>query len=173
MFAAACSAATTAIFKNVGVHAYERIYTLKDHENEVRSVSWHVNWQLLATCGGDKSIRIWEVLPGNEFDCTLVLQGHTEDVNIVQWHGNGNGGSSDNTIKAWAVSSDDGGYWPCVQTLGESDRSLCRYMVELSANIHLLCGLSLSKFGERMVSCSDDLTIKIWNSEWRENTDFW
>lgn len=81
---------------------------VQDHENEVRSVSWHVNWQLLATCGGDKSIRIWEVLPGNEFDCTLVLQGHTEDVNIVQWHGNGNGnanavvsGSSDNTIKVF------------------------------------------------------------------------
>lgn len=24
--------------------------------------------------------------PGNEFECVSVLQGHTQDVKMVQWH---------------------------------------------------------------------------------------
>ena len=26
------------------------------------------------------------MLPGNEFECVSVLQGHTQDVKMVQWH---------------------------------------------------------------------------------------
>jgi WD40 repeat protein len=24
--------------------------------------------------------------PGNEYECVVVLQGHTQDVKMVQWH---------------------------------------------------------------------------------------
>lgn len=169
LLAAACSDATTAIWKNVGVHSYERIYTLKGHDNEVRSLSWNDKGQLLATCGGDKSVWIWEVLPGNEFDCVSVLQGHTEDVKIVEWLGDDLfSGSCDNTIKLWKERSYGDGDWHCIQTLGESD----------SGHTSTVRSLSLSKYYKKMVSCSDDLTIKIWFCESDEflqmdSTDHW
>ncbi|WMV44520.1 hypothetical protein MTR67_037905 [Solanum verrucosum] len=163
LLAAGCSDATTVIWKNVGDHAYERIYTLKGHENEVRSVSWDMVGLLLATCGGDKSIWIWEALPGNEFDCASVLQGNTEDVKIVQWDDNNAlfSISSDNTIKVWKETSYNSGDWRCIKTLGESDRE----------HTSAVLSLSFSKDRRRMVSCSDGLTIKIYCD--RDYTELW
>ncbi|XP_031274276.1 protein CIA1 [Pistacia vera] len=157
LLATASFDATTAIWENIGGD-YECVSTLEGHENEVKSVAWNASGSLLATCSRDKSVWIWEAMPGNEFECVSVLQGHAQDVKMVQWHPTMDvlfSCSYDNTIKVWWAEDVDSDNWQCVQTIGESN----------NGHSSTVWALSFNAEGDKMVSCSDDLTLKIWEAD--------
>ncbi|KAL5698408.1 hypothetical protein ACHQM5_029451 [Ranunculus cassubicifolius] len=133
--------ATTAIWEHVG-DDFECVATLEGHDNEVKCVSWNSSGSLLATCRRDKSVWIWEVLPGNEFECLVVLQGHTQDVKMVQ---------------CYAVWGEDGDSddWECLQTLDEAN----------NGHSSTVWVLSFNSAGDKMVTSSDDLTLKVWGTD--------
>ncbi|GAV82440.1 WD40 domain-containing protein [Cephalotus follicularis] len=157
MLATASFDATTAIWEDVGGD-FECVSTLEGHENEVKSVSWNASGSLLATCSRDKTVWIWEVMPGNEFECVSVLQGHSQDVKMVKWHPTLDvlfSCSYDNTVKVWWAEDGDPDDWHCVQTIGESN----------NGHSSTVWALSFNAKGDKMVTCSDDLTLKIWESD--------
>ncbi|XP_014665985.1 PREDICTED: probable cytosolic iron-sulfur protein assembly protein CIAO1 homolog [Priapulus caudatus] len=124
--------------------------TLEGHENEVKSVAWAPSGKLLATCGRDKTVWIWEISEEDEFECASVLHAHTQDVKKVLWHPNLPilmSCSYDDTIK---IHKEDGDDWTSFQTL-ESHTST-------------VWSIDFDSTGERMVSCSDDMTVKIWQA---------
>nr|VDC90938.1 unnamed protein product [Brassica oleracea] len=101
---------------------------------------------------------IGEVLGGgNEYDSAAVLNGHTQDVKMVQWHPTMDvlfSCSYDNTIKVWWPEDDDGDY-RYVQTLDESN----------NGHSSTVRAILFNAAGDKMVTCSDDLTLKIWEPD--------
>uniref|UniRef100_A0ACD5WWP9 Uncharacterized protein n=1 Tax=Avena sativa TaxID=4498 RepID=A0ACD5WWP9_AVESA len=155
LLATASFDATTAIWEYSGGE-FECVATLEGHENEVKCASWSPSGSLLATCSRDKAVWIWEMQPGNEYECVAVLQGHIQDVKMVQWHPILDvlvSVSYDNTIRVWADDGDD--EWHCVQTLTESDNC---------GHSSTVWSISFNQKGDRMVTCSDDRTLKIWDT---------
>ena len=72
----------------------------------------------------------------------------------VQWHPTRDilfSCNYDNNVKVWADEG-DGDDWQCVQTLGEPN----------NGHTSTVWAFSFNARGDKIVTCSDDLTMKIW-----------
>eukprot|EP00536_Pseudo-nitzschia_multiseries_P006022 jgi/Psemu1/255025/estExt_Genewise1Plus.C_1240028 len=164
ILAAASFDATVTIWElDAGSDTWECTTQLEGHENEVKCVAWNATGSLLATCGRDKTVWVWETfLEGsiggsrdNEFECLAVLNGHEGDVKTIRFapsHGIWGDGdelllsaSYDDTIKVWA---EDDGDWYCAVSI---------------ADVHTdtIWSLAVAPGGGRLVSASADGSLAV------------
>ena len=139
---------------------------LEGHESEVKSISWSAGGNLLATSSRDKSIWIWEEVAEDDFETIAVLQEHEGDVKCVAWHPEEElvaSGSYDTDIRLWREDGDD---WGCVEVLRGHSSTVWAIDWEPTAAFRL--DEEAEQRGQnspRLVSCSDDMTIRIWKKE--------
>jgi WD40 repeat protein len=100
---------------------YDCVNVIEGHESEVKSIEWHPTKMLLATCGRDKSVWVWDYNEDFEFSCLCVINAHSQDVKQVRWIPGSDklaSSSYDETIKIWASEDvDDDMEYYCTQTL--------------------------------------------------------
>ena len=91
-------------FKKMNLEVYSE---LLGHRSDVNCCAWSPENQTLCSCGGDKTLRLWNVHEKKEIHPSPI-SAHRFYVNSVAYSPAGDilaSGSSDTTIKMWSTTS--------------------------------------------------------------------
>lgn len=125
------------------------IQTFKKDSGRVWNVSWHPKGDVLASCGEDKTIRIWgKDLTGRWTNKVVLADGHKRTIRQVSWSPCGNylaSASFDGTTCIWDKKS---GQFECNATLEGHENEVK--------------SVSWSKSGHLLATCSRDKSVWVW-----------
>ncbi|KAI0252953.1 WD40 repeat-like protein [Lactifluus subvellereus] len=144
-------------------HKIVLVAELSGHDDRAWHVSWNPAKPLLATCSGDKSVRIYSYTAGPSPSFALhtsIPTGHTKTVRSLAWSPSGSTlatASFDANIGIWQrEAQEDGdenvaGEWECVSIL-EGHETECK-------------SVAWSASGTFLASCSRDKTVWVWEAQ--------
>lgn len=131
---------------------WREMYFMEGHENEVKCIRWIQRGEqyMIATCGRDKSVWIWELDREHSLTCISLLQEHEQDVKMVAWKDWTllASCSYDNSVILWKEDVD--GDWIRAKTLAHGDT---------------VWAIEFSRCGNWLGSCCADSKMYVWECD--------
>ncbi len=157
----------------------KEIKALSGHSNDIKSVSFSPDGQILASGSRDKTVKLWDVGAGRE----IKTLGHSDHINSVSFSPDSKilaSVSNDGTIKLWNVATGKeiktlSGHSPVFSPDGQTLASVDYWTIKLwnvatGKEIKTLSGhsndiksVSFSPDSKILAFVSDDKTIKLWD----------
>lgn len=126
----------------------ELIESLPGHQGRVWDASWHPDGRIFATCGEDKTVRLWGQSGGHWVNKTVLTDGHQRTIREVAWSPCGNflaSASFDGTTAVWDKKT---GEFECNATLEGHENEVK--------------SVSWAKSGNLLATCSRDKSVWVW-----------
>ncbi|CUG87711.1 WD40 repeat-containing protein, putative [Bodo saltans] len=158
----------------------ERIAALIGHEDRVWSVAWHPTLPLLASCSGDKTVKLWSPSRSSSSESgdvtwalVTTLEGeHQRTVRHVEWSPNGlhlSCSSFDSTVTIWKLDVPSGDE--------EQTTQLNHISLEVEAVLEgheneVKCCTWAEGSNDLVATCSRDKTVWVWERADPEEPEF-
>ncbi|PSC68890.1 DNA mismatch repair MSH4 [Micractinium conductrix] len=133
--------------------ALEELQTLEGHTDRVWQVTWSPNGDMLASCSGDRTVRIWarDAADAARWRCAAVLEDcHSRTIRSAAWSPDGRclaTASFDRTTAVWRHA---GGVWEQVAVLEGHESEVKE--------------VAWSPGGGLLATCSRDKTVWLWEA---------
>lgn len=166
------------------------LQTLRGHAQDVSSVAFSADGQLLASGSNDQTIRLWDIRTGTTLH---LMEEHSSFVNCVAFAPNNEqiaSASSDNTVRLWDVkfggvrtlkghsgSVSSVAFSPDGQQLASAscDRTTRLWDLKTEATFKVLrshfgpiSSIAFSPDSQQLASASDDKTVILWEPKRKE-----
>lgn len=133
---------------------FETVAVLAEHEGDVKCVAWHPAEPLLASASYDETVRLWredDDGQGDDWAECSVIRGHSGTVWCVAWEG----------TQHSAQDSEDG--TPAITKPFPSPHPSADSAHDASDQSESNWRAGRRAAGPRLLSCSDDLTVRTWS----------